>query len=511
MKAGNIKGLILVIVYLISNTAHADTIDVKKLDKYLTNMVAVWDVPAMSIGVVKDGKLVFTGNYGSTIEGGNTKPDANTLYAMASNTKAFTSAIIAMLVQEGKLDWNDKVKKYLPYFELYQNPWISGEVTVKDLLCHRVGLGTFSGDAIWYKSTLTAEELLKKMTFIPQAYGFRDGYGYSNYMFITAGELIKTVTGKSWAENVKTRILDPLKMDRTVTSLDAVKKIGNYATPHRRFGGKNLPIEWVDWETVGATGGIISSVNDVAKWMIFNLNQGINGKDTLISENSRNMMWSIQNSFNVNQVRRDAFDTHFRGYGLGWVIGDYKGKMRVYHTGGYDGFITTVNLIPDENLGVVVLTNGLKTPYMAAALHTLDHYLGNTEVDWSGNMLVNNEADKEDVRISKMKNSKAIGTKVSLKDNQMAGMYFDPVYGTIEIRKEGEKWRIYFEHTPEYAASLEHWHYDTWTLKWDVPSAWFSFGTVKFIANNNNEVTGLGFEVPNDDIFFEELNPVKKQ
>jgi len=162
-------------------------VDLKQLDKYYTQMVIDWDIPGVSIGIVKDGKLVFSGNYGVVEEGKKMKPDENTLYAIASNSKAFTSTIIGMLVQEGKLDWNDKVKKYLPYFELY-DPWVSNEVTVRDILSHRVGLAEFSGDLIWYKSDLTAEEIIKRAKYLSKAYDFRSGYGYSNLMYITAGD-----------------------------------------------------------------------------------------------------------------------------------------------------------------------------------------------------------------------------------------------------------------------------------------------------------------------------------
>ena len=198
----------LVVLYLISYHAQAQPTtnpDLEAMDAYFTKMVKDWDVPSASIGIVKDGKLVFTGNYGVLEVGKNEKPNENTLYAIASNSKAFTTAIIGMLVQEGKLDWNDKVKKYLPYFELY-DPWVSDNTTIRDILSHRVGLGTYSGDNIWYKSNLPAKELIKHFKYVPKAYDFRAGYGYSNLMFITAGELIETVTGKSWGTNVKERI-----------------------------------------------------------------------------------------------------------------------------------------------------------------------------------------------------------------------------------------------------------------------------------------------------------------
>lgn len=256
-------------------------VDLKALDAYFTQMVKEWELPSASIGIVKDGKLVFKGNYGVKEIGKKVAPDENTLYAVASNSKAFTSAILGMLVQEGKLKWDDKVRDYLPYFAVYDD-WVSEHVTVQDLLSHRVGLGTFSGDNIWYKSNRSAEEIIKSIKYVPQAFDFRAGYGYSNLMYITAGELIKTITGKTWGENVTERILEPLGMDRSIYKLEDLDEKGNYVTPYVYRDGENIKINWVDWETVAATGGLISSVSDMSKWMIFNMNHGIHGKDTYL-------------------------------------------------------------------------------------------------------------------------------------------------------------------------------------------------------------------------------------
>ena len=212
-------------------TSKSQNIDFEKLDSYFEQTAKDWGIPGMSVGIVKDGEIVFSKGYGVLEIGKTEKPDGNTLYAIASNSKAFTSAIIAMLVQEGKLNWDDKVQKYLPWFELYDS-YASRETTIKDLLCHRVGLGTFSGDVIWYKSNLTSEEIIRRLKYLPNQFDFRDGFGYSNVMYITAGEVIKTVTGKTWGQNVQEKIFDPLEMDRSIYSLKKLSEKGNFATPH---------------------------------------------------------------------------------------------------------------------------------------------------------------------------------------------------------------------------------------------------------------------------------------
>lgn len=492
------KRSLLLLFLLLTTLLQAQNVDLEKLDRYFEKALSDWGTPGMSVAIVKDGETVFSKGYGLIEVGEAAKTDGNSLYAIASNSKAFTTYIIAQLVEEGKLDWEDKVQKYLPYFELY-DPWVSNEVTIKDLLCHRVGLGTFSGDVIWYKSDLNSEEIIRRLKYIEPEFGFRDGFGYSNVMFITAGEVIKKVTGKTWGQNVQERILDPLGMDRTVFSLKKLDEVGNYATPHAFEEDKNIPIAYTDWEEVGALGGLISSVNDMAKWMNFMMNTDFRAK---------NQLWKMQNSYMVNRKGENDFNMHFNGYGLGWGLSDYYGRLRVSHTGGYDGMISAVTMIPDEKLGVVVLSNGMNPPTMAVTYYALNAFLGEEERDWSAELLKKKEERKtKDTRVEDRVASRVEGTKPSLDLGKYVGTYYADIYGNIDVKLEDGKLHMYFEHSSELAATLEHWHYDVWKLDWDNTHAWFDFGTVKFNMDNNLNVTGIEFDVPNDDIFFEELKP----
>ncbi len=482
-------------------------IDFQEMDAYFTKMVKDWDVPGASIGIVKDGELVFSGNYGVKEVGKADKPDKHSLYAIASNSKAFTATLIGMLVEEGKLDWNDPVRKHLPDFTMYDN-WVSEHITIRDILSHRVGLGTFSGDNIWYKSTKTAAEIVDVIQYVPQAYEFRSGYGYSNLMYITAGEIIRAVTGKSWGENVQDRILKPLGMDRTISALDKLEDKGNFSTPHARKDRKNYAIPWVDWKNVEATGGLISSIEDMSKWIMFNLNHGIHNGDTLISKRTRNMIWTPHNNFTVDHTSQNDFDRHFNAYGLGWSLSDYQGRLRVGHTGGYDGFITAVNLIPDENLGVIVLTNGVKSPIMAATYYTLDKMLGIKGKDWSEQMLFRtNTRLISDTRIPSRISKRVKDTKPSISIKDFSGDYHSDLVGKISIVEKGSELILDFEEAPLMSAKLTHWHYDVWQIHWEHPQAWFSFGTIKINTDNQMKVVGFDFDVPNDDFFFEELKP----
>jgi CubicO group peptidase (beta-lactamase class C family) len=513
LKKSQMKKIIYLIVFSLffTNTIQSQTkVNLKKLDQYFTKMVKDWEVPSATIGIVKDGKLIFTGSYGVLEVGKNKKPDKNTLYVIASNSKAFTSAMIGMLVQEGKLKWNDKVKKHLPYFAVYDE-WVSNHTTIRDLLSHRVGLGTFSGDNIWYKSDLPAKEIIKRIKHVPQAYEFRAGYGYSNLMFITAGEIIETITGKTWGENVQERILKPLGMNRTISSIKDLDSKGNFATPHGIKDNKNFALPWAKWDNVAATGGLISSVSDISKWMIFNLNNGVHNGKTMLSKSTRNLVWTPHNNHYIDHTTKNDFNRHFNSYGLGWGLSDYQGRMKVGHTGGYDGMITAVTLIPDENLGIVVLTNGHKSPIGAATNYALDKFLGvKNNKDWSADYLKNtNRNMKNDTRISDRIKSRILNTKPTVVSKDFTGNYHSKMYGVITITEKDGKLQLDFSHSPQLSATLTHWNYDVWKINWKFPQAWFSFGTIKIHTNNNLKVTGFDFDVPNDDFFFHELKPKK--
>lgn len=481
----------------------------KKIDTYLEQSRLDWGVPGMSVAIVKDGKIILNKGYGVAKQGKETPVDEHTLYAIASNTKAFISSAIAQLVAEGKLNWDDKVVDHLPYFELY-DPYATSEATVKDLLCHRVGLGTYSGDVIWYKSELSAEEVIKRIKYVPQEYSFRDGYGYSNLMFITAGEVIKAVTGKPWDEYVRETFFLPLGMERTVTSTEDLKKMKNVATPHKPEGNINTPISWTNWDNMGAAGGIISSVDDMAKWIKLNLNNGIWGSDTLLAPSQQNFLWTLQNPRVISESSDKWIPgRNFNGYGLGWGLYDYFGRKVITHSGGYDGMYSRVVLVPSEDLGFVILTNSMTGIISPLMMYLINAFIEEDTQDWSQKYLERPGSGGIPQMVEERQKKRVKGTNPGLELKKYTGEYFDPMYGTIEVKLEKEILRLYFENAPLLSATLEHWHYDTWEIRWDEKHAWFDFGTVKFEMDNNMEITGISFDVPNYDIFFHEIEAKK--
>jgi CubicO group peptidase (beta-lactamase class C family) len=479
-------------------------VDLKKIDKYIEKARVEWNVPGLSVAIVKGGKIVHSKGYGVLEKGKSTKVDDNTLFAIASNSKAFISSAIGTLVDQGKLDWKDKVKDHLPYFELYDD-YATANANIEDLLSHRLGLGTFSGDVIWYKSELSAEEVVKRAKYVPQAYGFRDGYGYSNLMFITAGEVIRSVTGMSWSDYVKATFFEPLNMDRTITSTNDLSEKGNAATPHKSIRDENKVIPWANWDNMGAAGGIISSSNDMSQWMIFQLNQGKMGDTEILKANTQNRIMTPHNNFTVTEGSKNFRPgRNFNSYALGWGVSDNNGRRIIAHGGGYDGMYSRVAMMPEENLGVVVLTNGMRGISNHITDYIMDMYTDQPEVDYSANAVKNVSYGMYD-GIDELKSKRVLNTKPSMASEKYAGIFYTPMYGDIYVKNEGGKLRLEFSHAPLLSATLTHWHYDTYQINWDNEHAWFGFGTVQFNFNAAREISGIHIDVPNGDIFFDEL------
>lgn len=478
-----------------------------EIDATIETLRKRWEVPGMAVGIVKDGELFLTKGYGTKQVGKTDPVDENTLFAIASNTKAFIASSLAQLVDQGKISWKDKVRDYLPQFELYDT-YVTENTTIEDLLCHRVGLGTYSGDLMWYKSTLQPAELISKLQYIPQAYGFRSGYGYSNLMFITAGEVLRSVTKDRWNEYVKDHFFIPLQMSRTITSTNELKTKGNFAVPHKPFEDGQTPIPWVNWDNMGAAGGIISSANDMCQWLIANLNSGVFLGDTIIPSNQQDILWTPHNNNVVTHEKKTEIPGHhFSGYGLGWAISDYRGNLLISHSGGYDGMYSKVMMIPDKKIGIVILTNTMKGIAAPLGLDIIDRLLEKESMNWSELMLTESEKDhsqSEEIEKREKKRSKKIEPTLSL--DEYEGTYYSPIHGNVNIFLKDKKLTMEFENAPALSASLDHWHYNIWKINWDEVHAWFDFGTIQFLLDNDLTVEGMKFDVPNEDIFFDEVN-----
>jgi len=508
---GALRSILIFSVLLLSGARglvlQAQTVDVRRLDAAISRAQRDWPVPGLAVVIVKDGEAVLMKGYGEIELGTGVPVDENTLFAIASNSKAFTAASLAMLVEEGRVGWDDPVRRYLPYFQLY-DPYVSQDMRIRDLLSHRSGLGTFSGDLLWYGTRYSAEEVVRRTRFLPPAGPFRGSYGYSNLMFIAAGEVIATASGMPWTDYVESRILRPLGMNRTVTSTADLAGMGNVATPHKNWLDRVEPIQWYNWDAMAAAGGIISSVADMSRWLELQLGHGEAHGVRLFSDRSSWEMWTVHTPQAVSEGSRATYpSTHFRGYGLGWSLNDYLGRLVVSHGGGYDGMFSRVVLVPEEELGMAVFTNSMTSISTAITNTILDAYLGGEERDWSQSMLRSWREARQafEDRQDRFEAERVGGTSPSLALDGYAGTYGGDMYGDATVSLENGGLVLRLLPNPDLVADLTHLHYDTFLVEWRNRFAWFGKGSATFLLDPFGKVAELKLDVPNDDLWFYEL------
>lgn len=502
--------ILLIIVVLLGAGIRAQTLDAKvaEIDEYAKAVLATHGGPGMAIAVVKDDKVVLAKGYGTRELGKDAPVDENTLFAIASNSKAFTTASLAMLVDEKKIAWDDKVSKYLPGFQMY-DPWVTSELTIRDLVTHRVGLDTFSGDLLWYETTYTPDEILSRVKYLKPVSGFRTRFGYQNLMFIAAGRVIEKVSGKPWCSFVRERILDPLGMARTTCSIKTLPD--NAAFPHNESGGKLRVLPRGNVDGADSAAALNSSVADLSKWVRTQLGKGkFEGKQIFSEAQS----WQMHQQWLAQQVGPSNAPglqlRHFSGVGMGWFVYDYNGRKIINHSGGLDGMLSYTVLIPEENAGFVVLTNS-ESPGFAVMMNKIRDVLVNApKRDWNAEAAENTKRSKTaaEEEAKKVDATRVPNTKPTLALSSYAGKYSDKMYGDITVAEENGKLVMRFLPSPNFVADLEHWHYDTWVIKWQ-PSVSYNFprGFATFTIDKNGKPDELKIDQPNNDFWFYELAP----
>jgi CubicO group peptidase (beta-lactamase class C family) len=471
--------LTIVLIFLVFSLVPAQT-PPPDLDAYVARVLKEFDVPGVAVAIVKDGQVVITKGFGVRRFGDPTPVNEHTLFGIASNTKAFTAAALAMLVDEGKVSWDDPVTKHLPTFQMY-DPYVTREMTIRDLLTHRSGLGLGAGDLMfWPQTTFTRDEILHRIRYLKPASSFRSRYAYDNVLYMVAGQIVPAVTGKSWDDFVKERIFAPLNMKESNTSAKAIKPGVNAISPHTKIEGKLTPIPFNNLDNSAPAGAINSNVADMAKWVVMQLDRGrvrasASGGLRLFSERQSRAMWSVQTPlpFNDPPAELAALRANFAGYGLGWILNDYRGCKMVSHTGGLAGMVSRVALIPDQNLGVVVLTNQeAGGAFQSITYHILDHYLGVPATDWTTAFRTVAErgvAAAKDTE-ARQQTARAVNSKPSLPLEKYAGRYNDAWYGEATIEQDSAAGTgpllLRFSRSPGMVADLEHWQYDTFIARW---------------------------------------------
>ena len=465
--------LSLSFVVLAPRSARAQKAPLESLDSYVAKAVRDWDAPGLSIAVVKNDTVVFAKGYGVRKLGESAPVDEHTLFAIGSSSKAFTTTAIGILVDEGKIKWDDRVERYLPQFQL-SDAYVAHELTIRDLFCHRGALAR--ADYIWDITLFVRDEVLRRARYLPQVDKFRYIYGYNNIMFIAGGQIIPALTGKTWDTFLRERIFDPLGMKDTNTSTIDFRPGGDVANPHSWTNGKTEAIPWRNIDNAGPAGSINSSAAEMAQWLKLQLNDGTYDGKRLVSAAALTETHEPQMVITREVLREDLSiykgfwpsDTHFMLYGLGWFLEDYRGRKVIWHGGAIDGMNALVAMIPEEKLGVVALVNlnrdGYNQILPALMWRVFDAYLGAPPRDWSSEFLQRVRPAEEKAYAARKEVEKQIpGTKPSLALSQYAGHYVNCALGDAHIVEDGRA--LTWQGAP-FAGPLKHWHYDTFQVTW---------------------------------------------
>ena len=450
--------------------ATPDPLKSLNLDRLVERTMAAYQVPGIAVGIVKDGKLVFAKGYGVRELGLPGKVDADTLFGIASNTKAFTTAALAILVDEGKLHWDDKVIDYLPEFRLY-DAYVTREFTIRDLVTHRSGLGLGAGDLLFFpNSDFTTKDIIHALRYLKPVSGFRAEYAYDNNLYVVAGELIPAITGQTWADFVTTRILAPLNMAPCVALPQRVTDHSNQASPHALVEGKVVAVTPDDTSVGAPAGAIQCNVAGLAKWQLTQLGHGqANGGPRIFSEAQSELMWTPQTIVPPGR-RRTLSRTHFGAYGLGWFLEDFNGYKRVFHSGGLGGMVTYQSLVPELNLGVIVLTNAEEgEAYMTIGLAITDAYTGGPRRDWVKLVqgLKADETREQAESDAKRKPVPAAGVDLAKLDlASFVGTFNDPWRGEATITQGNGGLTLTFSHTKELTGPLTPIRPGLFVVRW---------------------------------------------
>ncbi|WP_026813220.1 serine hydrolase [Arenibacter certesii] len=458
-------------------------------DSWLESSRQDWKIPGMAVGIVKDGEVVFAKGFGEKRLGSGEPVDANTIFSIASVSKNMTAAALGILVDEGKIGWDDKITKHIPWFQL-KDPWVTQEITLRDALTHRVGLGRILGNRLQFMTASPRDSVLYQMRYMDLEKPFRSEFVYNNIMYSLAGQIIEYTDGRTWDTFLKEALFAPLEVNGTTTSITQLKANDNQAYPHQEIQGKVVPISRRNWDNAGPAGGINASISDLNKWMLMQLGTSGSYKGkTLISTEQMNEIHKPQ----MVRSQSNAMAPQ-SSYGFGWTITDYKGKRVITHGGATDGFNSAMYLMPELDLGIIVVGNTFNSLGNAVAYQVMDAFLGENGVDWNQRYLQWYKKSYEHASAAREEIHQARNKKTipSLELDAYLGVYQSAGYGTIDVNKEGKDLVLRFWKSDNLEAKLEHWHYDTFRAIWKNPAQREEF--MQFHLNKEGKVAVLEFE-----------------
>lgn len=489
----NLIGL-LVILLIGVPFAGAQDAPLAGFDDYVNKAIRDWEVPGLSIAIVKDDKVVYAKGFGVRKLGESAPVDERTLFAIGSSSKAFTAAAVAILVDEGKVKWDDPATKYLTGFQTY-DPYVTRELSVRDLLTHRSGLER--GDMLWYGTEIDRDEILRRTRFLKPTWSLRSTFGYQNLMYLAAGQLVsKLNNGKSWDEIMSQRIFTPLGMTSSNTTIRDFKADGNIATPHATFDDKVEPIAWRNIDNIAPAGSINSNAVDMAQWVRLQLGNGMFQNQKIFSPAVAKEMHASQTVMRLEGASTFSYpEANFLNYGLGWFLSDYKGRKLVEHGGAIDGMRAQVAMVPEEKLGIVILTNMNGTAISGPLMYRIiDAYIGAPQKDWSADLLktIKTMTEQGKAAAKKAEADRVKDTKPSLAVESYAGTYKNDLYGDVTVANSGGKLNLRFG--PAFVSDLEHWHYDTFRARFR--GAGISNAAITFALNAQGKADTLTLGMP---------------
>jgi CubicO group peptidase (beta-lactamase class C family) len=495
MKHGARTGFLAVLALLVALApAVAQVGPLDGLDAYIEREMAAWNIPGLAIAVVHGDSVVHARGFGVRELGQAARVDARTVFAIGSASKAFTAAALGILVDEGAIAWSDPATRHLPGFQLF-DPYATRELTVRDLLSHRSGLAR--GDQLWYATDLSRDEILRRTRYLEPSWGFREQFGYQNLMYLAAGQIVPAVTGVSWDDYVAERIFAPLGMTTSNTSTHALAGMTNVASPHAEVDEELRPIPWRNIDNIAPAGSINSNALDMAQWVRLQLAGGEYRGIRHLSEASIAAMHTPETVIRIEGSWASmAPASHFMTYGLGWVLNDHRGRKVVQHGGNIDGMHALVGMLPEEDVGVVILTNRSGNSLTYALMYRVfDAYMDEPPTDWSGRLMAQRDSLREAARVRQREAEQARvpGTRPTLELERYAGVYRHPMYGDIEIEERAG--RLEIRRGTNFTGHLDHWHYDTFRAIWTDPVLGRSAVTFSLDARAvpaRLEVQGLG-------------------
>jgi len=468
-----INSLYLAIVIIFTSTVNATSQQEKntKLEQAIHKTMKTFQVPGVAVAIVKDDKVVMSQGFGVIEYGKKAKVNADTLFGIASNTKAMTAAILAGLVDEGKVTWQTKIIDIIPEFQM-PDAYVTREFTVLDLLSHNSGLGLGAGDLmIWPETTLTNADVIKGLKYLPQVSSFRSEFAYDNLMYVIAGEIIAKLTGQPWQDVIKQHIFEPLGMKNTKAKFSMISKNNNnVARAHVPLDGQLNVVGGNFLEKFSSAGSVASSVNDMSLWLKAQLNRGSYSQNKrLFSDQQSQAMWQARTLLPVSDDAAKNDKTHFFAYGLGWFLNDYHGVKLIHHSGGILGMVSKVVLVPEENLAMVILTNQQSGYAFYAIYHQiLNEYLETPDKDWTDHyqILRDKNVAAEKNRMAEEDKTVNRNSKPSLPLSEYAQIYLDNWYGEINITYKNNQLNMNFSNTAALTGTLEHYQYNTFIVRW---------------------------------------------